>query len=184
MYFLLLKLIAGQYPANKEDDKISPKVCLMITISVFSHAFLFFTQLCQYANESHSRYFWLTTTDEDEENFHPSAQRPSALHPELRAPFKTEMAYWVEGETAGCEVFIVGFFLYRVNFSHPKLKFITGLGYAIYVAAFELDEDVEIVPENELDVKMHSLVLGGNHHVMSTVEQTTATAGKLFIIDK
>lgn len=66
------------------------------------------------------------------------------------------MSYWVDGETAGSDVYIVGFALSKVQYSQAKLRFLNGVGYAIYVAAFDLyePEDGEnVVPQVELDQK-------------------------------
>jgi hypothetical protein len=61
----------------------------------------------------------------------------------MSAPVKTEMAYLLEEteETSGMGVYIVGFALDRIEFNAKKLKFISGIGFAIFVAAFDLDED-------------------------------------------
>lgn len=57
------------------------------------------------------------------------------------ATTRTEVAYWLEGDFNELNVFIVGFALKSVPFKQSKLKFLNGIGYAIYVAAFDLDED-------------------------------------------
>lgn len=78
----------------------------------------------------------------------------SALHPELHAPMKTELAYWLETEeTGGVNVFIVGFALDRIGFKPNKLKFMTGIGFAIYVAAFDLDEEDDFGNADEVEAK-------------------------------
>ena len=46
-----------------------------------------------------------------------------------------------ELETGEVSVFIVGFAMDRIDYKPQKLKFLSGLGYAIYVAAFDLDAD-------------------------------------------
>ena len=67
------------------------------------------------------------------------------------------MAYLLEADTEGTAVFIVGFSLERIGFKTSKLKFLSGIGYAIYVAAFSLEEDddgdVEAASTGELDSK-------------------------------
>jgi hypothetical protein len=58
-------------------------------------------------------------------------------------PFRTEMAYLLENvETNGMLIFIVGFALETIPFSVSKLRFLSGLGYAIYIAAIDFDEGV------------------------------------------
>lgn len=54
---------------------------------------------------------------------------------------KTEMSYWLDGDFEGHDIFIIGFSSQKIYFKPSKLKFLNGLGYAIYVAAFDLDED-------------------------------------------
>lgn len=68
-------------------------------------------------------------------------QAPSALHPDLKAPVQTEMSYMLQAETGNVHVFIVGFAIDRIDYKPQKLKFLSGLGYAIYVAAFDLDAE-------------------------------------------
>lgn len=79
----------------------------------------------------------------------------SALHPDLKAPVQTEMSYMLQAETGDVHVFIVGFAIDRIDYKPQKLKFLSGLGYAIYVAAFDLDaeSDDESEGEGALDQK-------------------------------
>jgi hypothetical protein len=64
-------------------------------------------------------------------------QTPQPIHPDL---VKTEVCYWVEGDFDGLNIFVVGFSSKQIKMKTSKLKFLNGLGYAIYVAAFDLDE--------------------------------------------
>ena len=108
------------------------------------------------AKESPERYHWRVVNIEEEEELKlDNIRHHSALHPDLYAPFKTEFSYLVDGETDGCDVYIVAFALSKLNFTPGKLKFLSGVGYAIYVAAFDLDEneDIAVAPQIELDVK-------------------------------
>jgi len=76
------------------------------------------------------------------------------LHPELRAPCITEMAYLLEAET-DVEVFLVGFSLELITYTPSKLKFLSGLGYAIYIAACGFEDPVEDEhTTHELDSKV------------------------------
>ena len=91
-------------------------------------------QLCNFARESGDKYHWRVVDD--------AVPRSSiALYDDLSAPIKTEMACMVKGETEGVLVFIVGFAIDKISFKPSKLKFLSGLAQAIYVAAFDLDED-------------------------------------------
>jgi hypothetical protein len=67
------------------------------------------------------------------------------------------MAYFLDGNTKGVEVYIVGFAIDKVIFTESKLNFLSGIAYAIYVAASDLDEE-EFTSEGggdqgELDLK-------------------------------
>eukprot|EP01035_Chromulina_nebulosa_P017574 gene17574-23142_t len=110
-------LIYGHYPNQKKEHKLSPS-------------------LCKLAKNSQNRCHWRIAKDEDIHSAH-----HSALNPELPAPMITEMSYHLEGDFRGLDVYIVGFALKKIQFKLSKLKFLNGLGYAIYVAAFDLDEE-------------------------------------------
>ena len=72
----------------------------------------------------------------------------------MHLPIKTEMSYQLEADTGGTPVFIVGMSLNEISFKESKLKFLSGLGYAIYIAAFDLDDEAEDDKDTkELDVK-------------------------------
>lgn len=119
------EIIVGHYPNHKKEHKLSPR-------------------LCSLARSSSSRYHWRVVekilSNCDEIVSLPANE--SSLHPEFMAPVKTEMAYLLENdETGDISVFIVGFALDRIEYSPKKLKFISGISFAIYVAAFDLDED-------------------------------------------
>lgn len=86
----------------------------------------------------------------------------SPLHPELRAPALTEMSVQIDGDFQGLKVYIVGFSLERLVWRPSKIKFLNGLGYAIYIAAVDFDADPDVEnnsAENsesvELDIKDH-----------------------------
>ena len=63
--------------------------------------------------------------------------------------FETEFAYMLEGIKDRVQVFIVGFSCEKIAYKKSKIKFLSGLGYAIYVAAFNLDEDESPSSEEE-----------------------------------
>lgn len=62
-------------------------------------------------------------------------------HRNVHLPFRTEMAYLLDGEYNGASIFIVGLSFEVIYFKQSKLRFLAGLGYAIYVAAFDFDDD-------------------------------------------
>lgn len=131
-------IIVGHYPNHKKEHKLSPK-------------------LCGLARMSPSRYHWrvvsLSETDEQvpsstsevrssSRTSTPDLPASLTLHPEFPlAPVRTELAYLLDPEeTGGMSVFIVGFAMDRISYSSKKLKFLSGIGFAIFVAAFEMDE--------------------------------------------
>ena len=64
------------------------------------------------------------------------------------------MAYLLEAETEGNSVYLVGFSLEKVTYKPPKIKFLSGLGYAIFIAACGFDENTEADTMSfELDTK-------------------------------
>jgi hypothetical protein len=78
---------------------------------------------------------------------------------DVKLPIKTEMAYLLDGEYGGASVFIVGLSIDAIQFKQSKLRFLSGLGYAIYVAAFDFDDDDSEEDSShgfELDVKEFS----------------------------
>jgi hypothetical protein len=65
----------------------------------------------------------------------------------VAAPVSTELAYKLEVE-GGAKVYIVAFAMDILKERKASLKFLSGLGIALYVAAYDLDEAV--APGNEL----------------------------------
>ena len=136
-------LITGHYPNHKKEHKLSP-------------------MLCKLAKESPNRYHWRVVATDKEKTAKGSISGSdssgqlvsqyelSALHPDLKVPAQTEMSYMLPAETEGCLVFIVGFAIDRIDYKPQKLKFLSGLGYAIYVAAFDLDAESD---DEEEDAK-------------------------------
>ena len=142
-------LIVGHYPNHKKEHKLSPMLCRM-------------------AKESPDKYHWRVVATEKEKKGLARERKNSqgqlvieyelsALHPELKIPAQTEMAYLLQGETGGQSVYIVAFGIDRIDFKPQKLKFLSGLGYAIYVAAFDLDADSDDEEDSAaaLDAKIY-----------------------------
>ena len=123
-------IIVGHYPNHKKQHILSPRLCAL-------------------ARSSSTRCHWEVLKEDDPATKAAISNSRDAgiergLHPgEMSAPVKTEMAYLLEEteETSGMGVYIVGFALDRIEFNAKKLKFISGIGFAIFVAAFDLDED-------------------------------------------
>ena len=143
----------------------SPNFSLLLQIQCLSCTL----QLCNLAKGSSSRYHWRVVDNNDDKGEKGRPRRDSsgqlqpmknleaasALHPDLKAPVQTEMSYMLQAETGDVHVFIVGFAIDRIDYKPQKLKFLSGLGYAIYVAAFDLDaeSDNESEGEGALDQK-------------------------------
>lgn len=64
---------------------------------------------------------------------------------------QTEVAFMLAGEDGCADVFLVGFAMDKIRLTSSKAKFLSGLCYAITVAAFDMEEDE--VADAALDVK-------------------------------
>lgn len=122
-------VISGFYPDQKAEHKLSPS-------------------LIQSAKESPTKVHWKRftgghtddeITGEGENTL--ANKRWSPLHPDLRAPCLTEMAYIVEMPGSDEELFLVGFSLDIISCKPSKMKFLAALGYTIYIAACGFDAD-------------------------------------------
>jgi hypothetical protein len=81
-----------------------------------------------------------------------------SVYDKLSFPPKTEMAYQLDVEPEfgynAASSFIVAFSIDVVQFKPSKLKFLSGIAVAIFIAAFDLDEEPEETEDHkELDVK-------------------------------
>eukprot|EP00596_Hydrurales_sp_CCMP1899_P008334 CAMPEP_0119047376 /NCGR_PEP_ID=MMETSP1177-20130426/52811_1 /TAXON_ID=2985 /ORGANISM="Ochromonas sp, Strain CCMP1899" /LENGTH=669 /DNA_ID=CAMNT_0007021909 /DNA_START=346 /DNA_END=2355 /DNA_ORIENTATION=- len=172
------EVIAGHYPNHKKEHKLSPV-------------------LCNLAKESNSRYHWRVVDDTADGDYGRSRsdsqgqvssyknleginlEEASQLHPDLKAPVKTEMSYMLyQVETGNVRVFIVGFAIDRIEYKPQKLKFLSGLGYAIYVAAFDLDA------ESDDDDDAESAVLDQKEFLPRPLTTTFASGIDLANMDK
>jgi hypothetical protein len=92
-------------------------------------------RICDIAKMSSSRYHWRVAD--------PSVTGRNgkpALYPDHPASYQTEMGYRVDCGATGLDIYIVGFSLSNIPFTSSRLKFLTGVSYAIYIAAFDLDD--------------------------------------------
>ncbi len=86
-------------------------------------------KLCEYAKMSETSHYWsVKGVDAD-----------SIEADVLNINIQTEVSYCFEAD--GIRVFIVGFVLEKVPFKEKLKKFISGISYSIYVAAFDLDDE-------------------------------------------
>lgn len=76
--------------------------------------------------ESSAGYYWKATEEIIDE-----------VYNLLKVPFQTELAYHLEGLPAHLSVFIVGLSVRQIPFKQGSIKFLSGLGFAIYAALFE-----------------------------------------------
>lgn len=120
----------------------------------------FLPQLCEICRKAEKRYHWRVIRDGDLGSEDPGKADWLKAYQEVHLPIKTEMAYLLDGEYGGASIFIVGLAFDVIYFKQSKLRFLSGLGYAIYVAAFDFDDEDEADSEmdrehgsHELDVK-------------------------------
>lgn len=66
-----------------------------------------------------------------------------SIYADVHLPVKTEMCFLLEADTGGVEIFIVCLSISNIGFHPAKLRFLSGLGYAIYIAAFDIDQASE-----------------------------------------
>lgn len=78
----------------------------------------------------------------------PTTERPSDAYKGVTFPVLTEMAYFLES-TNEVNIFIVGLATEMLPFKPSTFKFLQGLGYAIYVAAFLMKDNEGIYPTND-----------------------------------
>jgi hypothetical protein len=85
----------------------------------------------------------------------------STIYDQLAFPLRTEMAYQLDHEQEKEKeifAFIVALSIEKIEYKPYKLKFLSGLAVAIFVAAFDLEEEEKerrqsVEKEKELDVK-------------------------------
>lgn len=73
-------------------------------------------------------------------------------------PFQTEFAYHLEGLPAHLSVFIVGLSVREIQFKQGSIKFLSGLGFAIYAALFENEPPSSNNDDPSPDLQNNSIV--------------------------
>lgn len=134
-------IITGYYPQHKRKHMLSPK-------------------LCMYARQSNEHYHWRII-----DNRVHTEGAASTVYDQLSFPVRTEMAFELSGATfpidmnlastgdmavdnaRGC--FLVAISVEKIEFKPYKLKFLSGLAVAIFVAAFDLDADDDRESQDE-----------------------------------
>jgi hypothetical protein len=138
-------LLTGHHPRDKIDHVLSPKVSKPRRKPQLSTNFcLSSPQLCEYAKKSPKRFHWRAFTTEE---------RPSTAYQGVTFPVLTEMAYYVE-QTNGMDLFIVGLATEKLQCRPSTFKFLQGLGYAIYVSAFLMDNEALGTEDGTTDVEL------------------------------
>lgn len=155
------EIIVGHYPNHKKEHKLSPKLCELARISPSRYHWrvvpMTEDEKSQGGSPSPTSSNSSSGSGSDAPGSRGSSRTSSpglpaslTLHPEFPlAPVRTELAYLLDPEeTGGMNVFIVGFAMDRIVYSPKKLKFLSGIGFAIFVAAFDLDDNDS---DHELD---------------------------------
>jgi hypothetical protein len=141
-------------------------------------------QLCEIAKVSASKYHWRILDDELSD----VNEEINTVYQDFQLPFKTEMSYLVEGVSGGTNVYIVALSMEKKDFKSQKLKFLQGVAYAIYVAAFDLDEeeteeDFKLESSHELDHKEHLFSKRNDSILLNTGSQDLVPLGDNFFIE-
>ena len=97
-------------------------------------------RLCHLAQISSSGYYW-HVIEEGEEKIKCFGSQA-----------KTEVAFILQGEDDRPDMFLVAFALDRIQRKPSKTKFMQGLGYAIVVAAYDMDAEEEEEGEGNVEL--------------------------------
>ncbi len=106
-------IIVGHYPNHTRKHVVSPT-------------------LCKYARQSKTRHYWKVKEDS-------SIQLEADC---LNWGVQTELCYFLQIED-NIKVFIVGLIVEKIPFKSKLVKFMAGISYSIYIAAFDMDDDDE-----------------------------------------
>ena len=118
-------LITGHFPNHAKEHKLSPK-------------------LCQDAFEAEERFVWnILPVDSFEkaltDNLSGKPEK-ACTYKDVHVPVKTEIAFLLDSaDTGSAQIYLVCLGVKEIAFDPTKLKFLRGLGYTIYIAAFDID---------------------------------------------
>jgi tRNA A-37 threonylcarbamoyl transferase component Bud32 len=98
--------------------------------------------LCDQARQSPNGYTWRVA---DPANVGKNGK--PVLFPDHPTPYQTAMSYHVNADKPGISITILGFSLSTVPFTNSRFNFLSGVSYAIYIAAFDLDEEDDVVKD-------------------------------------
>jgi len=126
-------ILVGHYPNHKKNHVVSPN-------------------LCKLAKDSPDGGYWKIHASDN------YSKGDETLHLDSGLSIRTEMSFMLQYHNDeeiknGPKVYIIGFSTQKIHFSAVKFKFLSGLGYAIYVAAFDLDEEKDALEDKSLDMK-------------------------------
>ena len=88
-------------------------------------------QLCQLALDAPKNLHWRNVVNPTR-----------TLYPEKEMPVRSEFSYRVDTHSATEKIYIVGFSRHVVTLIPNRERFLSGISYAIYVAAFGVEKDV------------------------------------------
>jgi serine/threonine protein kinase len=134
-------VIHGHYPEHKKEHIISPKLCLLAKDSGTGYIWRVNDGLSSGSTTINS----FTNTNTTKDDSHLTKYRGS-----FNSTIKTEMAYMLHIKNK-LRVYIVGFSTDSLPYRFQKIKFLRGIGYAMYVAAFDLEE--ERYSDDDVDIE-------------------------------
>lgn len=116
-------IVAGHHPKRDiKEHTISPALCKLVSKDSYG------------SGVKGSNCHWKSIKD---------LPGVKELYPGHPLSVKTEMAYRLEGDTGDLNVFIVGLSPRQIEFKEATVKFMEGLAYAVYIAAFNVEEEIE-----------------------------------------
>lgn len=102
--------------------------------------------MCKELIESKKQYLW-------------RVEPTAAVGAHVPLTFNTQLVYMLDKEnTNGINVFIVCLSLEKIKFEQPKVKYLTGLAFSIYVAAVDLDDDGDEIAERESEMDFKTFI--------------------------
>jgi len=114
----------------------------------------FTSALCRKASMSPSSMVWQSVLNTESTNEPEVGWTSASFQVEYGLPLKTAMCYKLDS-TLQYDIYICGFSREQMAFNASTTKFLSGVGYAIGVAIFDLDDSDEnrLAKNKDLDVK-------------------------------
>eukprot|EP01041_Mallomonas_annulata_P002408 gene2408-4677_t len=109
----------------------------------------FLQKLCDEVRQSRSNIVWRSVED-----FESTRERKDVIEVLYNVPIKTVVAFRLTEFQYSSDVYICGFSEKCLPYNSSSVKYLSGVGYAIGVAVFDLDEhDDNFIVDVELDTK-------------------------------